>query len=49
MRDGIIGAAGTGGTIILQEVSLWLSIICATLTISHFAMLFYGKWKNRDK
>ena len=48
MRDGVIGLAGTGGTIVLQEVSLWLSIICATLTITHFGMLFYSKWKNRN-
>ena len=47
MRDGIIGVAGTGGTIILQEVSLWLSIICATLTIVHFAVVFYGKYKDK--
>ena len=49
MKDGAIGILGTGGTIMLQEVSLWLSIICATLTISHFTMLFYSKWKNRSK
>ena len=39
---------GTGGTIVLQEVSLWLSIVCASLTITHFALLFYGKYKNRN-
>ena len=47
MRDGVIGVAGTGGTIVLQNVSLWLSIICASLTIVHFAILFYGKWKDK--
>lgn len=49
MRDGAIGIIGTGGTIMLQEVSLWLSIVCATLTITHFAMLFHTKYKNRKK
>ncbi len=47
MRDGFIGVAGTGGTIMLQEVSLVLSIVCAVLTISHFTMLFYSKWNTR--
>ena len=47
MKDGVIGILGTGGTFILQEVSLWLSIICASLTITHFAMLFWQKFKNR--
>ncbi len=49
MKDGVIGVAGTGGTIMLQNVSLWLSIICATLTIAHFALLFWDKFKNRKK
>ena len=49
MRDGVIGVVGTGGTILLQEVSLWLSIICASLTIAHFLILFYSKWKDGDK
>ena len=49
MRDGAIGIVGTSGTILLQEVSLWLSIICASLTIAHFAMLYYAKFKNRKK
>ena len=47
MRDGFIGVTGTGGAIVLQEVSLWLSIVCATLTIIHFTILFYSKFKNR--
>ena len=47
MKDGAIGVVGTGGTIVLQEVSLWLSIICATLTIVHFAVVFYGKYKDK--
>ena len=47
MKDGVIGVAGTGGTIMLQNVSLWLSIICATLTIAHFLILFYSKWKKK--
>ena len=47
MKDGFIGVTGTGGAIVLQEVSLWLSIICATLTIAHFIMLFYVKFKNK--
>ena len=47
MKDGAIGIVGTGGTIVLQEVSLWLSIICATLTIVHFAVVFYGKYKDK--
>ena len=49
MKDGAIGILGTGGTIVLQEVSLWLSIVCATLTIIHFTMVFYDKYKNREK
>ena len=49
MKDGAIGILGTGGTIVLQEVSLWLSIVCATLTITHFALVFYEKYKNRKK
>ena len=49
MRDGFIGVVGTGGTIVLQEVSLWLSIVCASLTITHFIILFYGKYKNRSE
>ena len=49
MRDGAIGILGTGGTIVLQEVSLWLSIVCATLTITHFTLVFYEKYKNRKK
>ena len=48
MRDGFIGVAGTGGTIMLQEISLVLSIVCASLTITHFIMLFYSKFKNRS-
>ena len=47
MRDGCIGIVGTSGTILLQEVSLWLSIICASLTIAHFTMLYYAKFKNK--
>ena len=47
MRDGAIGIVGTSGTILLQEVSLWLSIICASLTIAHFTMLYYAKFKNK--
>ena len=47
MKDGAIGIVGTGGTIVLQEVSLWLSIICATLTIVHFVVVFYGKYKDK--
>jgi hypothetical protein len=49
MKDGAIGILGTGGTIVLQEVSLWLSIVCATLTITHFTLVFYDKYKNRKK
>ena len=49
MKDGAIGILGTGGTIVLQEVSLWLSIVCATRTIMHFTMVFYEKYKNRKK
>ena len=48
MKDGAIGILGTGGTIMLQEVSLWLSIVCASLTIAHFVMLFYSKYQNRN-
>ena len=49
MKDGAIGIIGTGSTIVLQEISLWLSIVCATLTIAHFTMVFYAKYKNRKK
>ena len=49
MKDGAIGILGTGGSIVLQEVSLWLSIVCATLTITHFTLVFYEKYKNRKK
>ena len=47
MKDGVIGVVGTGGTFLLQEVSLWLSIVCASLTIIHFSMVFYDKYKNK--
>ena len=47
MRDGFIGVAGTGGTYILQEVSLWLSIACALVTLTHFAFLFWDRYKNK--
>ena len=49
MRDGFIGIAGTGGTYLLQDVSLWLSITCALATLTHFGMLFHAKYKDSKK
>ena len=49
MRDGIVGVVGTSSTIILQEVSLWLSITCAIVTLSHFALVFKDRYKQRKK
>ncbi len=49
MRDGIVGVVGTSSTIILQEISLWLSIACAVVTLAHFALVFKDRYKQRKK
>ena len=47
MKDGVVGILGTGGTIVLQEVSLWLSIVCASVTLIHFGVVFYDRYKAK--
>ena len=49
MRDGFIGIVGTGGTYYLQEVSIWLSIACALVTLTHFGLLFKDRYNDRNK
>lgn len=49
MRDGILGVVGTSSTILLQEVSLWLSIVCALVTLTHFGLVFNDRYKQRGK
>ena len=49
MRDGLIGAVGTGGTYLLQEVSIWLSITCAVVTLIHFALVFRDRYKDKNE
>mgnify|MGYP003150310815 CR=1 FL=1 len=49
MRDGAVGILGTGGTYVLQEVSLWLSVACAVVTLTHFALVFKDRYSKKDK
>lgn len=49
MRDGIVGVVGTSSTILLQEISLWLSITCALVTLSHFVFVFKDLHNQRKK
>ena len=49
MRDGMLGVIGTGSTILLQEVSLWLSITCAAVTLLHFGVVFNDIRKERKR
>ncbi len=49
MRDGAIGVVGTGGTYLLQDISLWLSIACAVVTLVHFGFVFKDRLSKKDK
>lgn len=47
MRDGTIGILGTGGTYLLQDISLVLSITCAVVTLVHFGFVFRDRFKGK--